>query len=191
MPSSLIPIAGSVIGGLMSKSSKGKTQTQTQTNDPWGPAQPWMQNNIAYGQELQKHYQDNPFNEIQQAGYKGLLGNLDNFSNNTAPGLLNWVSQNMQGGYQRQNAAAPGQVGYGQRVAQPAQQPEQRLFSTPQSNYAGLLNFQQPKPQAPAQTQTMPTDAAAFDKAMQEYQRRERERQMYTPSENWPTGLGA
>lgn len=182
----LIGAGASIIGGLLG--SKNKAPTTTQKSEPWSAVQPWLKDNIATGQKLQAQYEAQPFSPLQQQAYANLFADNDNFRTNVVPGLLSWANNSMQGGYQRQNVARPGMVGYWPSVQQPMQQPMQPMQPKPGA-MAGLLNFA-PQTQAPAQAPTMPTNAEAFDKAMQEYQRRELERQMYTPSQNWFSGFG-
>lgn len=97
-------IAGSLLGGLMGGSSSGGSTTQNK--NPWAAAVPWLQANLATGQNLQGYYQANPFNGIQQAAYGNLLSG-NNYINNMVPGLLSQMSQ--QTGYDRNNPgrAAP------------------------------------------------------------------------------------
>lgn len=166
MPQALIPIAGSVVGGLMSKRGGGG-QTQTASNEPWSAVQPWLRDQISQGQSLQKQYTEQPFSPLQQQAYANLFNDLDNFRANVAPGLLSWAGNNMQGGYQRQNASTPGTVGYGPRAQ--SQQPTQGIFgnAAPSAGaYAGLLSFAPPKAAATALDLT---DQEVFRKAMQEY----------------------
>jgi len=189
----LIGAGASIIGGLLG--SKNKAPTTTQKSEPWSAVQPWLKDNIATGQKLQAQYEAQPFSPLQQQAYANLFADNDNFRTNVVPGLLSWANNAMQGGYQRQNVARPGMVGYGPSVQQPMQQPMQPTQPMPTVQpkpgaMAGLLNFAPPPAQTQAQAPTMPTNAEAFDKAMQEYQRRELERQMYTPSQNWFSGFG-
>ena len=190
MPQALIPIAGSVIGGLMSKKSGGGGQTQTASKEPWSAVQPWLMDQISQGQSLQKQYTEQPFSPLQQQAYSNLFNDLDNFRNNVAPGLLSWAGNNMQGGYQRQNASTPGTVGYGPRV--PSQQPTQGIFgnAAPSTGaYAGLLSFAPPKAAATAPAQPLDlTNQEVFRKAMQEYQDQLNRDSGYR---NWNTGDGA
>jgi hypothetical protein len=70
---------GSIIGGgigLLS-SMGNKSQNTTQDKSPWASAAPWMQQNIARGQQLQDFYAKNPFSQGQQTAYgnQAALGN--------------------------------------------------------------------------------------------------------------------
>ena len=77
MPEALIPLAGSIIGGLTSKKSSSTPATQTASKDPWAPAQPWMLENIKQGQALQCQYQANPFSDLQKNSYSNQFQNTD------------------------------------------------------------------------------------------------------------------
>lgn len=92
MPQFLAPIAGAVVGGLMSGD-----QQASASREPWAPAQPWLKDQIATGQKLQKFYQDNPFSPIQQQAYRNLFAGVDNFNTGVAPGLLSIVNKYMPG----------------------------------------------------------------------------------------------
>ena len=99
--------AGSIIGGLLGAASGGdKTQTATQTKDPWAPAQPYIMDNLKRGAELQDYYQKTPFNQQQIQSYSNLFGDIGNFRDNVAPGLMNFANQGMTSNYQRIPGAA-------------------------------------------------------------------------------------
>ena len=93
--------------------SDGGGGQQTATKEPWAEAAPWLKQNIAQGQNLQAHYQQNPFNQLQQTGYQNLFSDLDSFRNQMAPGLMQFANQAMNGGYQRPQYSRPGVAGYG------------------------------------------------------------------------------
>lgn len=95
------PIAGAVVGGLMSSGGSGGSQTMDKS--PWAAAIPWLQNNLATGQNLQTHYQQNPFNALQQASYGNLFQGND-YINQMTPGLLAQMSQSQ--GFDRANPRA-------------------------------------------------------------------------------------
>lgn len=79
MPLSWIaPVAGA-LGGLLSDGGGGQQagQTQTVSKDPWSVAAPWLTENVSTGQALQNHYQNSPFNPMQQLGYKNQSSNAD------------------------------------------------------------------------------------------------------------------
>lgn len=97
-----ISAVGSVAASAMSDSGGGSTQTRS--SEPWEPTQEWLKDNIKQGQELQGHYQQNPWNVLQQNGYQNLYGDIDNFRSSIAPGLMNYANGLMNTNYQRQAA---------------------------------------------------------------------------------------
>lgn len=123
-------IGGAAVGlignKLMSNSNGG---AGTQTKEPWGPAKPFLEANLQKNADLQKFYEQNPFNAQQKTGYQNLFGDLDNFRQNTAPGLMGFANNAMTGSYQRPQFSRPGTAGYG---------------GTPQTNQTpgGLLAMQ-------------------------------------------------
>jgi len=82
----------------------GKDQQQTQTRDPWGPAQPYILEALQQGQKLNQQYQAQPFSPQQQTAYNN-LGSLLNLANTNAPGLLSGFQANATGAnnYDRSN----------------------------------------------------------------------------------------
>lgn len=92
-------VAGGLVGGLFGDDGGG--QQQTTSSEPWGPAQPWIKENIDRGRQLQGFYEQNPFNPIQQTGYQNLFGDMDNFRNNIAPGLMGVANKMIGANYQR------------------------------------------------------------------------------------------
>ena len=82
----------------------GKDQQQTQTRDPWGPAQPYILEALQQGQKLNQQYQAQPFSPQQQTAYNN-LGGLLNLANTNAPGLLSGFQANATGAnnYDRSN----------------------------------------------------------------------------------------
>jgi len=101
MPAAILgPIAGSVVGGLMSDGG----EEQTATKEPWSAAAPWLRENIAQGQNLQAYYQQNPWNSLQQTGYQNIYGDLDNFRNSIAPGMMDFANRLMGTNYSRGGA---------------------------------------------------------------------------------------
>lgn len=104
MPAAILgPIAGSVVGGLMSGDSQ---QSQTASKEPWADAAPWLRENLRTGQGLQNYYQQNPFNPQQQTAYQNTFGDLDAFRNQMAPGLMGFANKLMGGSYQRGGSTA-------------------------------------------------------------------------------------
>jgi hypothetical protein len=109
MPSAILgPVAGAVVGGLMGGDDE---QTQTQSRDPWGPAQPWMRQNLQTGQNLQGYYEQNPFNQMQRTSYQNMAGDIDNFRNNINPGLMEFANRLMGTNYSRSGGQSGGQGG--------------------------------------------------------------------------------
>jgi len=86
----LAPIAGSVLGGLLGGESQGATQTVNKA--PWSAAEPWLQNLLGQGQNLQNYYASNPFNPLQTNSYAQLLQGSD-YLNSVVPNLMQWASQ--------------------------------------------------------------------------------------------------
>lgn len=102
MPAAILgPVAGAVVGGVMSDGGGGQ---QTASKDPWGPAQKPLQNSLTTGQALENYYQQNPFNPLQQAGYQNLFADLDNFRNVMAPQAMAFNNRMMNTNYQRKPA---------------------------------------------------------------------------------------
>lgn len=106
--------AGALAGGLLGflgNSGSSKANETTQTRDPWGPAQPHILRNLQNEADLQQHYQKTPFNAQQQQGYSNLFGDIGNFRDNVAPGLMEFANRGMTSSYQRQRGGAPGSGG--------------------------------------------------------------------------------
>lgn len=115
--------AGSFIGGLLGAgASKDTTTGTTASSDPWGPAQPHILRNLQNEADLQSYYQKTPFNAQQQEGYSNLFGDIANFRNSVAPGLMDFANKGMAANYQRAQTSAPGQVGYSSPATTQAQQ---------------------------------------------------------------------
>lgn len=98
MPAALAPIAGSVVGGLM---SDGGGSSQTASKEPWEPARKPLINSINTGQDLERYYQQNPFNPLQQQGYQNLFADLDQFRSQLSPQLMQFANSMMQSDYRR------------------------------------------------------------------------------------------
>ena len=73
---SLVQLGGGLLGALA-----GKDTTTSASKDPWGPAQPYLKDNLAQNAAMQEHYRLNPFSNEQKAAYQGLL---DTNANNQA-----------------------------------------------------------------------------------------------------------
>lgn len=147
MPAAILgPIAGSVVGGLMSDGEE-----KTTTKEPWKDAAPWLRENIAQGQNLQAYYQQNPFNQLQQTSYQNTVSDIDNFRGSMAPGLMDFANKLMGQNYSRNGAqrqqmqtkpmmqASPMQ---GQQGGLLQQGPQQGPFSATKGQSYGLLDFQ-------------------------------------------------
>lgn len=93
------PIAGAVVGGLMGGDGGGGSQTQSK--EPWAPAIKPLTNSLNTGQDLERYYQKNPFNRLQQQGYQNLFSDLDMFRNQLAPSMMGFANQMMQSDYRR------------------------------------------------------------------------------------------
>lgn len=114
---SVLPIAGAVLGGMGGGGGGQQTTSSTATKDPWGPAQPYIKKNLENEAALQEYYRKTPFNQQQIEGYSNLFGDIGNFRNNVAPGLMDFANKGMTSSYQRQRGGAPGSVaGYGGSV---------------------------------------------------------------------------
>lgn len=72
---------GGIVGGLLGAAA-GKDTTTSASKDPWGPAQPYLKENLARNQRMQDYYMANPFSQEQQTAYQGLL-------NTNANGMAN------------------------------------------------------------------------------------------------------
>ena len=182
MPAAILgPIAGSVVGGLMSDDSQ---QSQTASKEPWKDAAPWLRENLRTGQGLQNYYQQNPFNPQQQTAYQNTFGDLDAFRNQMAPGLMGFANKLMGGSYQRGGSTAGanggasmgGLLGGGQQGGQQAPQSMQGgLFQVPQGQSYGKIDW---AAQNPFTNGSIDPAAAAPDaKTVQELVAAELERQ--------------
>ena len=102
MPAAILgPIAGSVVGGLM---SDGGGEQQTATKEPWSAAAPWLRQQLEQGQNLQAYYQQNPWNNLQQTAYQNTFSDIDNFRSSMAPGLMDFANRLMGQNYSRGGA---------------------------------------------------------------------------------------
>lgn len=134
MPSAILgPIAGSVVGGLMSDGG----DAQTTSKEPWAPAAPWIKDNIRTGQDLQRYYQQNPFNPLQQTAYQNYFADQDNYRQSVAP-QMNALAQRLMGGGSHTGQAQPQGAVQGGLLAAPATAPNTRAY--------GLLDFTQLNP---------------------------------------------
>lgn len=92
-------LAPNLVGAALGAAGS-KDQTQTSSREPWGPAQPWMKDNISKGQDLQKFYENNPFNDVQKGALQGLL-DVSNTGTQALPSLLDFANRMGQSNYQR------------------------------------------------------------------------------------------
>ena len=104
MPEAILgPVAGAVVGGLM---SDGGGEQQTATKEPWSAAAPWLRQQLEQGQNLQAYYQQNPWNNLQQTAYQNTFSDVDQFRNSMAPGLMDFANRLMGQNYSRGGATA-------------------------------------------------------------------------------------
>lgn len=105
MPSAILgPVAGAVVGGLMSDSGGGSQQVTK--NEPWGPAQEPLKNILSDSEKLRQYYQQNPFNQLQKTSYQNLYGDIDNYRQNMAPSMMALSNRLMNSNYQRAPAGS-------------------------------------------------------------------------------------
>lgn len=97
-PFSLIGAGAGLLGSLFGGDDGPQ---QTATKEPWEPARKPLINSLNTGQDLERYYQLNPFNPMQQTGYQNLYADLDQFRNQTAPGLMQFANRLMNSNYQR------------------------------------------------------------------------------------------
>ena len=69
-------LAGALAGGMA-----GGDTTTSSSRDPWGPAQPYLLDNLKTNAAMQKYYQANPFSNEQKQAYQG---QADVYANNQA-----------------------------------------------------------------------------------------------------------
>jgi hypothetical protein len=76
-----------LIGSAMSSDKGGGAGTQSQSKEPWAPAQPWLMQNLLQGQQLQNQYTAQPFSQQQQAAYDNSYAQGD-YMRELIPSLL-------------------------------------------------------------------------------------------------------
>lgn len=87
-PSNLMKIGGTILGAGAGAAASGDKTTSTSSNrDPWGPAQPYLLDNLKTNAAAQEYYRQNPFSDLQKQQYQGLFNNLATNQANV-PGLL-------------------------------------------------------------------------------------------------------
>lgn len=122
------PVIGAAAGG------GDETQTTTQTNSPWAPAQSYMLRGLEDTEKLGNYYRTNPFNKQQIDSYSNLFGDMNNFRSNVAPGLMDFANKGMSSNYQRARVDRPGGVaGYG------GTNPARMRSQAPSGGSGGLL----------------------------------------------------
>lgn len=94
-------IGGALLGGLLGNQSS--TQSTSNTQQPYAPAQPWIQSNINSGQNLQNQYQANPLSTGQIAAYGNSLGLTEGFRNQSGDLVKQMNSMNQ---FDRNNPTA-------------------------------------------------------------------------------------
>lgn len=99
----LAKLAGAAYGAY---EGRDKTQTTTQTHDPWAPAQPYLLAQLGNVAKLQQHYQNNPVNDIQKGAANQKIGLLSALNSQVLPGLLSGMGT-LSAGYQRPGGPAP------------------------------------------------------------------------------------
>lgn len=193
MPSAILgPIAGSVVGGLMGGDDEGPQQTATK--EPWKPTQRLLTNSLNTGEGLERYYQQNPFNVIQQTAYQNLLGDIDSFRGQNA-GVMDFANSLMGTNYSR--SGSPGQMGGMSGLMSNGMRPQQGgaaqglagllggsggmgspgPFSVPQGRSYGLLDFTALNPftsgaiPAPV-AEEKPPEKTPEDLAREEWERR-------------------
>ncbi len=87
-PSNLMKVGGTLLGAIGGAAgSKDSTTSNNSTRDPWGPAQPYLLDNLKTNAAAQEYYRQNPFSDLQKQQYQGLFNNLATNQANV-PGLL-------------------------------------------------------------------------------------------------------
>lgn len=99
----LAKLAGAAYGAY---EGRDKTQTTTQTHDPWAPAQPYLLAQLGNVAKLQQHYQNNPVNDLQKGAANQKIGLLSALNSQVLPGLLSGMGT-LSAGYQRPGGPAP------------------------------------------------------------------------------------
>lgn len=84
-----------ILGGVLGAATS-RDQTQTKTNAPWEPAQPFIKQQLAQGQKMAADLAANPFSQQQQTAYNNYGGLLNNI-NSGAQGLLAGFGANASG----------------------------------------------------------------------------------------------
>ena len=85
------PTLAKLAMGALGAAASGDTKTSL-SKDPWGPAQPYLLQNLAQNQAMSDYYNKNPFSQEQKNAYQGLLNTVAN-SQAAGNGLLS-MAQN-------------------------------------------------------------------------------------------------
>ena len=104
---------GDTLGGLLGAYlgyQDGKDKQETQSRDPWGPAQPYIKGLFSEGADLFGQYKAQPFSPTEQIAY-GNLGNALDYANGNAPGLLSGFQANASGANQFVRGQRRGLIG--------------------------------------------------------------------------------
>ena len=177
------PVAGAVVGGLMSDGEQ-----QTATKEPWKDAAPWLRENIAQGQNLQAYYQQNPWNNLQQNAYQNTYSDIDQFRNSMAPGMMDFANRLMGQNYSRGGTTARMPMGNMQQTKPQAMSGllsgqsggQSGPFSVAPNRSYGLLDFNALNPYngalKPAEIK-QPTQQTIEEAIQAELERRQRENQ--------------
>lgn len=181
MPAAILgPIAGSVVGGLMSDGEQ-----QTATKEPWSAAAPWLRQQLEQGQNLQAYYQQNPWNNLQQNAYQNTFSDIDNFRSSMAPGLMDFANRLMGTNYSRGGTQPMGNMQQTKPQAMNGLLSGQSggqsgPFSVAPSRSYGLLDFKALNPYngalKPAEIK-QPTQQTIEEAIQAELERRQRENQ--------------
>lgn len=150
----LIGVAGwAALGGAALSASEGSKNRKAaaaanaanaENAGPWKPAVPYMEENLRAGGGLRDFYRQNPHNAQQRTSYQNIFGDLDNFRQNTAPGLMGFANNAMNSSYERQRGGDAGSgAGYGGAVQRGGllRGSQTSPFSVNQGGQYGLLDF--------------------------------------------------
>jgi len=147
----LLPLAGGLLGAAGSQD-----QQQTQSKTPWSEAVPWMRNNLQTGQDLQRYYQQTPFNQQQKTGYQNLYNTLDT-QRQTNGNMMDFANRMATSQYQRANRSGDG-VGP-TRPAQTVSQGAAPFVRDNASQGYGLIDWDAQNPYKNGTIKAQPTQA--------------------------------
>lgn len=94
--------AGGLLGALAGKDTQ---TTASSSKDPWGPAQPYLIDNLKRNAAMQDYYTQNPFSQEQKTAYQGLLNSVANGQAN-AP-VMSGIANNFMGSNRGRMAQMP------------------------------------------------------------------------------------